>query len=221
LQSGLSFGDNFYEIAPNPDPARLDKVFCNMNQEGGGWTRCLEVQNTPNEDLDGNNWFDRCVDWTMADWSQGELLIELKDTTGFLVYLGRGKRNGPWKYSAITSSSAPNDQASPNFHQGIQLSNLDWLWITGRDGSNQGCVGAQGNGYGILISPQLFSDTPILMRMMVMPYRLQVGSHQPRQFGFDNRQWFPSNEISFSAATPFNTCFAPPPFIGSFAFYVR
>jgi hypothetical protein len=220
-KSGKASGDGYYEIFPDPNSTVPEKAYCDMTQFGGGWTRCFSLRNTLDEDFNDNDWFNRCVDWTMAAWSAGQLLIELKDVGGALVYIAQGQRNGPWSYNALTSSAVPSEQSFLGTHKPIQLTTPDQLWITGRSANNQGCAGALGNGYGIMLTPTGAPDFEISLHLLVMPYRLQVGSQAPRQFGFDNLQWYSSSEISFGARMPFDTCFAPPPFLGTFEFYVR
>jgi hypothetical protein len=222
LNAGSSVGDGYYAISLGVDRTVIEKEYCDMNLNGGGYTRCLLVTNNAGEDLTNNTWFDRCVDYSMR-WSQGELLMVLHDSRATTVYTAYGKRNGTWTYNTLTSTASPSEQESLSLHVPIQLSTGDQLWITGRTANNQGCAGALGNGYGILISPEsMQSASDLELRMMVMPYRLQVGSNEPRQFGFDNLQWSPGNEISYGEMmAPFSSCEAPPPFLGWFEFYVR
>jgi hypothetical protein len=194
-------------------------VYCDMEWFNGGWTRCLEFENSKGMDLDDNRWFDTCVDFASAAWNQGEVFIKVTAAGGTLTYMGIGKRTRPWTYTNVTSPAADSSQSSILSHDPIWLTSGDLLWITGRNTNSGGCVGALGNGYGLIVSApgQDFSG----IRLMMMPYFTQVGDREPRPFGFDNKQWKPESEISFRQLQVFDSCGNIPAFLGRLEFFVR
>jgi hypothetical protein len=216
-----SAGDGLYSIDPDgAGGAAPFQVFCNMTASGGGWTRCLDFVNTAVEDVNNNLWFDTCVDFTMASWTGAEILIELRGEDGAIRYSATGLRERDWTQDQLTSTAAPTQQFPVSNHAPVILSNTDKMMITGKNSSASGCHGSLGNGYGIVVYPAAATD-PAAAKLMVMPYRHQVGGNDVRSFGSANREWFEDNEITFDGTTSWNTCGFPPGFPGQFAFYVR
>lgn len=224
LNSGGSVGDGLYTIDPDgPGGVAPFMVYCDMTAQGGGWTRCLDFVNTANEDINNNTWLDTCVDWTMASWTGTDLMVRLKGTDETSLYTATGTRQFPWTYDHVTGTS-PNDmQYDITTHtQLVTLSNNDKLFISGKSATNGGCWGDMGNGYGIVIYPAAPNQyqNP---KMLVMPYREQVGGNNKRGFGIGNAGWFVNNEISYSNGSSFDCCgvVTMPSQLGHFEFYVR
>lgn len=221
LQRGDAVGDGVYTIDPDgPGGAPPLAVFCNMTDFTGGWTSCLEFENTAAEDVNNNDWFDSCVQFSMAPWSGTELMVELRDEGGSIVYSATGSRSRDWSQAQLTSIAAPSVQYDLSRHQPIALSNGDKLIIPGKSSNSGGCHGSLGNGYGVLIYPEA-AISPGDTELLVLPYRHQVNTTDPRSLGQSNAQWFEDTEISFDGSNSWNTCGFPPSFLGLFRFYVR
>ncbi|WP_428261382.1 fibrinogen-like YCDxxxxGGGW domain-containing protein [Haliangium sp.] len=221
LQAGLAIGDGVYSIDPDgaggADPLQ---VFCNMTDFNGGWTACTEFVNTAVEDVNNNDWFDACVDFTMAPWSGTDIMVELRDEGGAIVYSGAGTRARDWTQNQLTSTGNASVQYDLNQHTPVPLSNGDKLIIPSKSGNSGGCHGALGNGYGVLVYPGS-ATSPQQTELLVLPYRFQVNVTGPRDLGQGNVQWFETTEISFDGTNDWNTCGFPPAFFGTFRFYVR
>jgi hypothetical protein len=201
-----------------------------MELAGGGWTRCLEFANTEDEDLGDNDWFDRCVDWTMGSWTGSDLLVRLEDESGETVYWATGLRPTDWTYDHLTSTSGAGQQL-PSGHDFIQLSTGDFLAMVGKFANNGGCYGGWSNGYQVLVFRPFDafgapSGEPEPWPMLsVMPYRDQMGSSRGEPRWFWRPHWTPGNEITYwrsTVPTPDPCSSTPTPsHLGSFEFYVR
>ena len=158
---------------------------------------CFQLKNDANENLNNNTWFDACI-----AAPGNKVTVRLLDANNNEVYKASGTKNGAWTNDKITSDSAANAQYySVNHNRIISLDNGDKLMIAGRWSSNGGCGGSFGNGYGIVIyptNPNYYSNP----KMVVMPYRHQVGNNNPRNFN----GWSQATEINWNNGTSFNTC---------------
>ncbi len=193
-------------------------VYCNMEDFGGGWERCLEFVNTSAEDETSGDWFDNCVDTSMAGHTGSEVMVKLIDDSGVTLYNAFGSRPSTWTYNQMTSTAATGSQYhSSNHSRLVTLNNTDKIMLPGKNSSNSGYGGSFGNGYLVGIypsSPNYYSN----LRMIVAPYRHTGSSTSVRQF----RQWDTSSEISFVSPTAtFSTQNESPPQFGTFEFYVR
>jgi hypothetical protein len=153
--------DGIYTIDPDgPGPITAFAVYCEMTTNGGGWTQCLSVQNTSVQDLHCMNdfdYFDPCVDFTMASWSGNEVMLQLVQNNA-KVYSAWGTRNINWTYELLTSTSPPNcpntnsqynrQSMHPN---AITLNDGYFLSISGKNSGQQGWGGSWGNGYMIVV----------------------------------------------------------------------
>jgi cysteine-rich repeat protein len=161
---------------------------------------CYSLQNTGAEDLNNNTWLDACL----AAPGSG-VKVRLLDGNNNVVYEASGAKVGVWTADQWTSTTAPTNQyLVSNHNRLVALNNGDKLMITGRNSSNSGCGGSFGNGYGIVIypaNPNYYSNP----KMIVMPYRLQVGTMNPRNFN----SWTPGHEISWNNGNAMNTCNGP------------
>lgn len=161
---------------------------------------CVLVDNGPDEDLIGNDWFDTCVEHPGAS-----ITIKLKDPQGNVVYQAEGTMVGDWTYGEITSTGNSAIEYNENSHDRlVPLDNGDKLFIAGRDADpgegNYFCNTDLGQGYGIVIYP----GTPnwyYNAKIVVMPYEGHL-SGEPRQF----KDWGQEYEISYNGGTPMNLC---------------
>lgn len=225
LQKGQSMGDQIYTIDPNGgDPSDAFDVFCDMTLNNGGWNRCLSFTNTAAEDMNNNTWFDQCIAYTNATWTEKEVMLVLRDEGGNVVYDGFGTRPTDWTAAKGTCPNcSDNEHYKTELHELVKLNTDDELQVSGNVGSGGGCIGDLGDGYALTLygpDPPPFSgnDKP---RIVVMPYRDQISSNNPRALGAGNQQWFENNEISYDGTLAWNVCGFPPAFLGTFEFYVR
>lgn len=190
------------------------ETFCDM--DGGGWTSCFELVNTAGEDLVGNDWFDRCVEWTMSDNTGTQFRITVQDSSGTDQYDAVGTRPGTWTYDLITSSVGPGEQYHSPDHSLIPLDTGDSLFLSGRSASNSGCGGGLGNGYGLVVydpSGEYING----LRLLLASYYQVSGYPGPRYFS----SWSESHELSMATSGTFSTCTATPDMLGTFRFFVR
>ncbi|MCA9656806.1 MAG: DUF4215 domain-containing protein, partial [Myxococcales bacterium] len=157
---------------------------------------CFTLTNDGNENLNNNTWFDSCINAV-----GNTVTVRLVDANNNEVYKASGQKVGNWTNDFITSDAAANSQYhSSNHNRMVTLDNGDKLMIAGRFSQNSGCGGSFGNGYGIVIypaNPNYYSNP----KMLVFPYRLQVGNNNPRSFS----GWAVSKEIAYNGSS-FNTC---------------
>jgi cysteine-rich repeat protein len=159
---------------------------------------CFGVYNTAEEDIEGNDWFDTCVE------TEGDMVIVmLRDADNNIVYEATGtKPAGDWTTSQITSTNTSDWQYHVAQHDRIvPLDNGDWLMISSKTADAlAGCGTDLGNGYTIVIYPEPpnYYFNP---KLIVAGYRGGV-SNEPR--GFTN--WTEEYEISYWDGASMNTC---------------
>ena len=200
--------------------ASLDARLVAVEQGEGTGTEglCFSFENTVDEDLTGNDWFDTCV--AAAQNGGTSVRIVLKDVDGNTVYDASGNIVGNWTQENITTTSTRSNNPynyqywSYEHDQLVTLDNGDKLMIAGKNGYQFGCGGSFGNGYGIVVYPSN-PDYIYNPKMIVMPYRHQLGNNQPRYFS----GWSQATEISWNGSS-FNSCGNVPGFEGTFEFYV-
>jgi len=210
--------DGEYWIDPDADgnTSNAFQVYCDMSS--GGWTRCLEFQNTAAEDFTGNTWFDTCVDYTSASWTGSEVRVHLMNESGSTLYDQSGSRPSGWTYTQLTSTTATNNQYDSGQHNRlVDLGNGDKLFVAGQNSVNSGCGGSFGNGYAVVVYPSSpnYHSNP---KMIVTTYwQVSGGYNSARSFS----GWSQSHEISGTGNTSFNTCSSTPAQLGTFEFYVK
>jgi hypothetical protein len=190
------------------------ETFCDM--DAGGWTTCFELVNTTSEDLVGNDWFDRCVDWTMSGNTRDQFRITVQDELGVDQYDAVGTRPGSWTYNAITSVAGAGDQYHSSSHTLIPLDTGDSLFISGRSGTQSGCGGSLGNGYVLVVYGSGGSYHSNLKLLLASYY--QVSGYEGVR-GFS--PWTQSHELSMATSGTFSSCSATPDMLGTFRFLVR
>ncbi len=159
---------------------------------------CAILSNDEEENLEGNDWFDTCVD------TPGDLIIvKLKDPEGNIVYQAEGTMVGDWTQNEVTSTGASTIEYNENSHNRlVDLDNGDVLFVAGKD-ADAGvytCNTGLGDGYGIVIYPSN-PNWYINPKMIVMGHRGGI-SNQPRNFS----NWGPEYEISWNDGESMNSC---------------
>ena len=168
---------------------------------------CLTFTNTANEDINNNTWFDACV-----AAPGNTVTVRAYDVNNNIVYQASGTKIGVWTQDQLTSTGGPTQQFSTPFHdRKIALNNGDWLLIAGKTGNIGGCMGALGNGYGIMIYPNP-PGTGTNIKMFVAPYRRQIGANSPRNFV----GWNTGTEIMWNNGNPMDTCQGVSGLLGKF-----
>jgi hypothetical protein len=190
------------------------ETFCDM--DGGGWTSCFELVNTTDEDLVGNDWFDRCVDWTMSGNTENQFRITVQDSSGVDQYDAVGTRPGTWTYNQITSAAGADNQYHSDHHSRIPLDTGHSLFVSGRSGTQSGCGGSLGNGYALVVyGPG--GDYHNELKLLLASYYQVSGYEGVRGFS----PWSESHELSMATSGTFSSCTATPDMLGTFRFFVR
>ncbi len=178
---------------------------------------CFIINNGPEEDLTGNDWFDECVDVV------GDLVVvKLRDENDQIVYEAQGTMVGDWTQNEVTSTGSSSVEYNENSHNRlVTLDNGDKLFIAGKD-ADAGvytCNTDLGDGYGIIIYPSN-PNWYINPKIVVMPQDGAYGG-APRHF----KNWGPEYEISYNADAAMNTCTEGAgglePFTGEFTLRVK
>ena len=190
------------------------ETFCDM--DGGGWTSCFELVNTEGEDLVGNEWFDRCVEWTMSDNTGSQFRILVQDSFGVDQYDAVGTRPGTWTYNLITSEAGAGDQYHSDSHSLIPLDTGHSLFVSGRSGTQSGCGGSLGNGYVLLVyGPG--GNYHNGLKLLLASYYQVSGYTGVRGFN----PWTESHELSMATSGTFSSCDDTSEMLGTFRFLVR
>lgn len=159
---------------------------------------CVLVENGPAEDLQGNDWFDECID------APGDLIIvKLRDANDQVVYQAQGTMVGDWTQNEVTSTGDSSIEYNENSHNRlVTLDNGDKLFIASKD-AHAGvytCNTDLGNGYGIIIYPSN-PNWYFNPKLLIMPQDNAYGD-VVRQF----RNWGPEYEISYDGGAVMNAC---------------
>ncbi|MCA9656883.1 MAG: DUF4215 domain-containing protein [Myxococcales bacterium] len=178
---------------------------------------CFSFTNTDQEDLMGADWFDACVDAV-----GNNVEITVRDPNDQVIYQASGTKVGSWSYDQLTSTASLNIQYNvANHDRIIKLDNGDLLRISGKNSSNSGCGGSQGNGYVIMTYDDPINSTYYNnIKLLVAPYLHTVGNNNARNFG----AWTPGGELSWNNDMNMFSCFpnfgqgpSLTPYIGSFS----
>ena len=198
----------------------LGAVTCNMSGNGGGWTRCLSLQNTAAEDMIGNSWFDSCVAISNDPGITGnQVWLRLVDSGGAELYSGSGPKTGSWTTDLITSTSTTGQYDHGNHDRRITLNSGHYLKITGKSTFNSGCGGDHGNGYGIFVHTTAGPSNSETVRLLVASYNRPNTGGGVRSFG---PGWNAGTEIAHQAPN-FSTCGATIPGVlgGTVEFFLK
>ncbi|MES2606415.1 MAG: hypothetical protein V4603_15885 [Pseudomonadota bacterium] len=178
----------------------LDTRLVGVEQSGPG-NACFTLNNTTDEDITNNDWFDACV--AAAQSGKTKIHVIFKNGDGSVAYDAVGPIVGSWTQDNLTSTTSDvwSQYNSYNHDRMITLNNGDKLMLSGKSSANAGCGGDLGNGYGMVIypsNPDYYSN----IKFLVQPYQHFVGYSGARYFS----PWDAGREISWNNGSTLNTC---------------
>jgi hypothetical protein len=215
-----------YTIDPDgPGGNAPVSVHCDMSTLNGGWTEAATFVNTGNIDLAcsaNNGWFDQAVDWTMANWSGSEIMVQLIDNNGIIIYSGAGTRTNNWTYNNLTSSGSSSSQYDHGSQHGnaIALNTGHRFSISGKNSSNSGWGGSWGNGYVLNVQ----TSPAYAMNMVVAAFQYNQPNVNCGTRSFNS--YDPGHELMYSNTGGISTnnnaaLTSGQKFFGRLRFYVR